>query len=242
MNQDAAWQKLQALLDREVVRNVASGSLPRRLRVLEAGCGSMSHVSLGASPHVVGVDLSERQLRRNETLDLTVLGDLHHLPLADGSFDVVVCWDVLEHLHTPRSALEQMARALYPGGHLVLGFPNLQSMKGLLTRWTPHSFHVWVYRHVLGSKTAGTNDHGPFRTYLRPEATLSGIQAWARSRGMDVGLCLLYQSEMQARMIGRNPLARAYVLGLGRVVQALTGGRIRASESDVILVLQKKVE
>lgn len=212
---------------------------PRPLRVLEAGCGSMSHVRLGDDPVVVGVDVSAHQLRRNDTLDLPVLGDLHALPVADASFDVVVCWDVVEHLHTPVAALEHMERALRLGGHLVLGFPNLLSAKGLLTRWTPHGFHVWVYRNVLGSKTAGTEDHGPFPTFLRPETTPSGIQAWARDRGMEVAFFQLYESEMQALMVRRNPAARAYVRGLGRVVQAVTGGRIRAAESDVIAVLRK---
>lgn len=252
MQQPVAWQRLQAFIDDEVVGGGSSGvpspdasgdpsvaSATRRLRVLEAGCGSMSHVRLGEDPVVVGVDVSARQLRRNDTLDLPVLGDLHHLPLADATFDVVVCWDVVEHLHTPVAALDHMARALRPGGHLVLGFPNLQSMKGLLTRWTPHAFHVWVYRHVLGNETAGTDDQGPFPTFLRPETTPAGIRTWARNQGMTVALFQLYESEMQALMVRRNPAARAWVRGLGRIVQTVTRGRIRAADSDVIAVVRK---
>lgn len=44
--------------------------------------------------------------------------DLHMIP--DASFDVVLCTEVLEHLHSPHLAIAEFARVLRPGGLLLL--------------------------------------------------------------------------------------------------------------------------
>lgn len=53
--------------------------------------------------------------------------------LADGSFDIVVAYDVFEHLDAPtlKAKLVALDRALRPGGLLVLRYPNGQSPFGL---------------------------------------------------------------------------------------------------------------
>ncbi len=38
-------------------------------RVLEAGCGSLTHLDLGSRAKVTGIDISQRQLDRNDNLD-----------------------------------------------------------------------------------------------------------------------------------------------------------------------------
>lgn len=62
------------------------------------------------------------------------------------SADVITLWHVLEHLPDPRGALEQLRRALRPGGSLVLEVPNLESLAAALqgTGWT----HLDVATHV----------------------------------------------------------------------------------------------
>lgn len=49
-----------------------------------------------------------------------VVADAHNLPFADGEFEVVLCSEVLEHLHTPERAVSEMYRVLQPGGELIL--------------------------------------------------------------------------------------------------------------------------
>lgn len=46
--------------------------------------------------------------------------DAHTLPFVDGSFDVVLCTEVLEHLPEPQRAIDEMFRVLTPGGELLL--------------------------------------------------------------------------------------------------------------------------
>ncbi|OIN98939.1 MAG: hypothetical protein AUJ49_12100 [Desulfovibrionaceae bacterium CG1_02_65_16] len=46
------------------------------------------------------------------------------LPFADGSFDVVLCREVIEHVESVPHTLREFRRVLAPGGRLVLTFPN----------------------------------------------------------------------------------------------------------------------
>lgn len=64
-------------------------------------------------PNRVGVDI-----RRGAAVH--VLSDVHTLALADASFDVVLCTEVLEHLPEPQKAIDEMHRVLKPGGTLLL--------------------------------------------------------------------------------------------------------------------------
>lgn len=57
--------------------------------------------------------------------------DIHHLPYADGAFDVVIHSDTLEHVAQPVRALEECRRVLAPGGHLCFTVPVIV---GRLTR------------------------------------------------------------------------------------------------------------
>ena len=101
--------------------------------------------------HLVGIDISAEALAKNENVDERILGDIQTYPLPVGSFDAVLCWWVLEHVRRPEAALRNMARSLSPGGLLVLSVPRLWSIKGIEgARLTPHRFHIWAYRNLLG--------------------------------------------------------------------------------------------
>lgn len=49
-----------------------------------------------------------------------VVADAHDLPFEDERFDVILCTEVLEHLHTPHAAISEMRRVLKRGGMLIL--------------------------------------------------------------------------------------------------------------------------
>jgi SAM-dependent methyltransferase len=50
------------------------------------------------------------------------------LPFADGTFEGVVCHNVLECLAAPERLLEEIARVLRPGGRLVLGHADFDTL------------------------------------------------------------------------------------------------------------------
>src|SRR5437764_1287309 len=89
---------VQSLLERHLALNPHP-------RVLDAGCGARRYVAFGEHAHVVGLDLSAEDLARNDGLDERIVGDVQAYPMPQQSFDVVLCWDVLEHLRRPRQAL-----------------------------------------------------------------------------------------------------------------------------------------
>lgn len=68
------------------------------------------------------------------------LADLNRpLPLADGSFDVIVLSDVAEHLERPDVAWAEMARLLDPGGVCLVGVPFLYGLHE-----EPYDFHRYT--------------------------------------------------------------------------------------------------
>ena len=136
-------------------------------RVLDAGCGMRMTVDLPPGAHVVGIDISEAALARNDSVDERVVGDIEKHPFASESFDLAVCHDVLEHLEDPVAAVRNLARVVKPGGELDVRMPILWSVKGLLTKLTPYRFHVWCYRRLFRIETAGREGHAPFPTRLR---------------------------------------------------------------------------
>ena len=113
----------------------AAGGSPASavLRVLDAGCGSgygTAHLaSLDPTLQVVGIDHSEEALAyaRAHYAEPNLRfahGDCLAPEFADGEFDLVVAFEVLEHLREPTGFLEQVRRVLRPSGHLLVSTPN----------------------------------------------------------------------------------------------------------------------
>jgi nitroreductase len=75
---------------------------------------------------------------RQEGFDLDRLGfDLMEggtLPYADGSVDASVLPQMLEHVPAPQALLDEVARVLKPGGHVVVSARNMSSAYGKLWR------------------------------------------------------------------------------------------------------------
>jgi SAM-dependent methyltransferase len=108
---------LQRHLDRDL-----SGALARFAagRVLDVGCGGRPYERrLPAGVRYVGVDVPASRGSHPDSWALA-----GGLPFAAGSFDLVLCTQVLEHLPDPAAATEEMARVLRPGGVLVLTAPQ----------------------------------------------------------------------------------------------------------------------
>lgn len=84
-------------------------------RLLDVGCGEKPYSPL-FTPYVssyIGVDPVE-----NPAAELR--GPIEALPVADGSFDVVLCAQVLEHVDDPAAGVRELHRATAPGGRVLL--------------------------------------------------------------------------------------------------------------------------
>ncbi|MBX7255366.1 MAG: glycosyltransferase [Candidatus Hydrogenedentes bacterium] len=101
-------------------------------RLLDVGCGGgefgLSLKRRGVR-YVAGIEVVERAWSlAKQALDDAVLGNIEHmaLPFEEGTFDCIVCGDVLEHLVEPAQALRKLARMLEPEGLVVISIPNIQ--------------------------------------------------------------------------------------------------------------------
>tara|TARA_Y100000590_G_scaffold416257_1_gene514838 strand:- start:157 stop:864 length:708 start_codon:yes stop_codon:yes gene_type:complete len=104
--------------------------LPEKVpgRTLEVGCGTgaITKHYVDRVDELLLTDISERlAVETAERLDVDGRAeDALALSFPDGSFDMVVSSECVEHTPDPAIAVAEMMRVLKPGGHLVLTTPN----------------------------------------------------------------------------------------------------------------------
>lgn len=134
---------LQSLAAYEHAAPLAAGT-----RVLDCGCGegygtallaerATLSVGLDREPEVVAYATAKY---READRAAFVAASADQLPFAEASFDVIVCFQVLEHLPDPLAFLHEVRRLLAPGGVFMLTTPNL-----LVTGARPNPHHVHDY-------------------------------------------------------------------------------------------------
>jgi SAM-dependent methyltransferase len=114
---------------------LAKLGLPAGARILDAGCGSgRNMVELQRYGTVTGIELSPTSvaLARERGVGEVVEGSVLELPFAEGSFDLAVSLDVIEHLEDDRGALRELRRTVAPGGALLVTVPAYQWL------WSAH--------------------------------------------------------------------------------------------------------
>jgi ubiquinone/menaquinone biosynthesis C-methylase UbiE len=159
--QQRVWDKAAPSYDRQIAfleRNWFAGGREwlgerARGRVLEVAIGTGRNL-----PHyrpdvtLTGIELSPAMLAiaRQRAVDLgrdadLRDGDAERLPVADGSFDTVVCAFSLCTIPSPAAALAEMRRALAPGGRLLLvdhiasTWPPVYAVQWLVEQFTIRS-------------------------------------------------------------------------------------------------------
>ena len=163
--------------------------------VLDVGCGGgiLAESMARRGARVTGIDLAEKALRVAELHLLESKLDVQYKnsPIEDcvGSFDVVTCMELLEHVPDPAAMVAACARLARPGGHVFFSTIN-RNPKSYL-------FAVIGAEYVLGLLPKGTHD---YQHFVKP----SELAAWARASSLSV-----------EELIGMtyNPLSRRYRLG-----------------------------
>jgi 2-polyprenyl-3-methyl-5-hydroxy-6-metoxy-1,4-benzoquinol methylase len=102
-------------------------------RILDVGCGAGAMgaaLKARGAREVVGLELipevAERARARLDAVLTCDLDRLPELPWPPGSFDLICCADVLEHLVDPWRVLHHLVRWLAPDGQLIACLPNLR--------------------------------------------------------------------------------------------------------------------
>ena len=224
------------------VHGILGTSLPpTRLAIYEAGGGSTSFLPLEVlrRAHVTVVDIDEDQIRNNDYAQETILGDVQTHRFAPGSFDLVICYNVIEHLPDVEAALLRFCESLKQGGLILIGAPNPKSLSGVVTKYSPHWFHVWFYRHVRGDKKAGLPGQAPFPTFFHPLVTLSRLEAFAAAHGLQMIYRREYESPRYPEMRARKPALAALIDAAASVMNFLLPGKFDVRHGDYHVILRK---
>jgi SAM-dependent methyltransferase len=165
------------------------------VRILDVGCGVKPYYPFFATvaSEYVGVDVVE-----NPAADL--LGSVEALPVADASFDVVLCTQVLEHCDDPAQAVRELRRVTAPGGRVLASTHGVQV-------YHPSPVDYWRWTHEGLRRLFEQNASW---SALRVEAGAGTASALAMLLGIYVEIALR-----------RTALARGPVSLLNRAGSAL---------------------
>jgi SAM-dependent methyltransferase len=133
----------------------AGGAKPR---LLEIGCGVGGY--LGAMRdlgwEVIGVEPSEAASTYARAAGLDVrTADIARLDFPRESFDTIVLNMVLEHLPSPKAALERILAWLRPGGELLLAVPDASGFEARVFGAYHYGLQVPTHLYHFTPKTLG---------------------------------------------------------------------------------------
>jgi 2-polyprenyl-3-methyl-5-hydroxy-6-metoxy-1,4-benzoquinol methylase len=223
----AEFDRLQSFIDSETAEK-------RSLRILEAGCGSISYIRFKQDVHIAGIDICENQLEGNSYLDEKILGDVQNHSFPPRCFDVIVCVDVLEHLPRPELALNSFSQAVADGGLVVLKMPNVLSVKGLATKILPHWLHKYAYKYLTRGGNSKDSSIEPFKTYMRFSIAPNALRKAAKNMGLETVYFDTYDIASTKWIKTKKYLRLAYMATRG-IVKVISFNRIDCSEYICVL-------
>jgi SAM-dependent methyltransferase len=124
--------------------------------ILDVGAGDGVLLGGVGSPSArrVAVDLSDDALTKIRARGLeAVKADFENdtLPFADGTFEVAMCLDVLEHVFAPEALLDEIVRITAPGGRVILSVPNAFNLANRLAYALGRHLDVMDVAHRTGA-------------------------------------------------------------------------------------------
>lgn len=136
-------------------------------RVVDVGCGGgiLSEGLCQRGAHVMGIDMGEAPLSVAKLHGLESGFEVNYQQMTveelaeqqAGTFDVVTCLEMLEHVPSPASVIKACAKLLKPGGHLFLSTIN-RNPKAYL-------FAIVGAEHILKMLPKGTHE---FKKFIKP--------------------------------------------------------------------------
>jgi SAM-dependent methyltransferase len=214
---------------------------PGEIAVYEAGGGASSYLpaALLRRSRVTVVDIDPTQITNNAYAETRICGDVQTHRLPPDSIDLVTCYNVIEHLPNVEAALGCFAEAVRPGGLIFIGGPHPRSLTGFVTKYSPHWFHVWFYRHIRGHARAGEPGEAPFPVHYHPLLLPQRLKAFMVRKGFETTYERVYESPRFAEMRVRHRALAAVVDAVTGLVNAVSGNRVNLRHGDYHLILRK---
>jgi SAM-dependent methyltransferase len=179
---DAYWAYRDAFLE----------LLPRPSgRALDVGCreGRVTRDLSERGYRVTGLDASATLVEAAaETAPDSdyIVGDAHELPFADGTFDLVVAYDVLTHVDDMPRAVGEAARVLVRGGHLCVCVTHPLADAGEWVGNGAYARFVVTRSYLPGEPLQASARAYPFESYARALEAAGLVIESVREPGADV--------------------------------------------------------
>lgn len=143
-------------MQEELFRRVQPLLVPE-VAILDVGAGRYPTLGPADRPsgcRYVGLDIESGELAAAApgAYDESVVADITEPLHRDGEFDVIVSWQVLEHVSPLTRAFENLRLSLRPGGTLLAQLTGSNAGFALLGRVMPHRARAWVATRLLGHK------------------------------------------------------------------------------------------
>lgn len=168
----------------------ALGQMAGAERVLDAGCGTGygSRLLLEKASRVVGVDLSPlavqyaREHYEGPNIQFVQM-DCQRLAFPNAQFDLLVCFEVFEHMEDQDAFLSECLRVLRPGGTVIISTPNASTAEvHMRSIGQTNPFHIGML--ALGGLRSVLNRH--FRSVELYGQRRRGNKLYAAIRTLDV--------------------------------------------------------
>lgn len=125
--------------------------------ILDCGCGTgrFADIFVRSGANAIGMDISENMLsiaKKKVPGAKFIRGDVFSLPFKEKEFDIVVCSQVLTHLHKYKEPLLEMRRVMKENGTIIIDIRNI----------------LWPLRplQILKQKIIGYNEYNPHFTHI----------------------------------------------------------------------------
>ncbi|MFC3096484.1 class I SAM-dependent methyltransferase [Alteraurantiacibacter palmitatis] len=145
----ASFARMRAIALQHIAMLARSTGAAKGLRLLDIGCsnGLFLDEARKAGYDAHGAELSpETSAFARTHFGLPVhSGDWRDAGYADGSFDVVTLFDVIEHLTDPMTELREVRRLLKPGGLLLQSTPDIDGLFPRLSYKVAKAIDYWPH-------------------------------------------------------------------------------------------------
>lgn len=156
--------------------------LPRDLRILELGAGGGFFAAELARKGFTNLTLSDFTATtlaalRERLPDVNLVGaDGARLPFLDGSFDVVISTDVIEHIPEAELHIAEVARILAPRGRYYVKTPNRPLAEAFYRLRGMHDAYFWHPSMFSASELRDVFARHGMRTRILAQPRLTGAQ------------------------------------------------------------------
>jgi SAM-dependent methyltransferase len=211
-------------------RGMVLERLDERKVLLDIGAGRGAAEAMrfrGRAGRVVGIDI-DPVVMENPFVDEAHVSSIARFDgVADGSIDVAIAKDVMEHVEKPRDFFAEVHRILKPGGIYLGKTPNRWHYVPLIAQATPFVFHRY-YNRLRGREEVDT-----FPTFYRLNSP-GAVRRAAESAGLVVESLVMEEGRPEYLRLS----VPTYVVGFAyeRLVNTL---RLEAIKSVIYVTLRK---